>query len=87
MEEFKFRAECIQDVLLLREKLDMHGIKHRILEQQQDKELPDVEVHIEVNCSHGRLVELTASPDDDLHVIRQTLNTPYAYTGERCYAI
>lgn len=83
---FKFRAECLKDAykaikpLFKTDRKDLEYIDIRPL----DKDIPDVVVTISTNLSKEDVLDyLRMVPDG--HVMVETLEFDFNYTGERDY--
>jgi hypothetical protein len=79
MTKYKFRAECIDDVLVFRK--DTTG-KITSLVVNFDDKLPDVTVTFESD-EDPKYIESVIAQIQDGHVMRESLNYADNYTGER----
>ncbi|MDP8227151.1 MAG: hypothetical protein P9L89_05885 [Candidatus Celaenobacter polaris] len=77
--KYKFRAECIKDVLAFRK--EAFG-KHKNLTVNFDDELPDVTVTMASSEDPKHIEDIMAGLEN-CHVMLETLNTEANYTGER----
>jgi len=95
--DYRFRAECMRDVKELEKVLQKAGVypiwgSHEPLKNgkkwvnrfitERDKEFPDVEVWAQSAMEIEELRDYMRMVDDG-HVMVQTLNYTFLYTGER----
>ena len=85
--KIKFRAECLQDVLLLLKRLHIsaiNGLEIQNTQIQKMEGIPDVEC--EIDCGIAlETMRLFMERQRDSHVMRQTAQYSENYTGKRDY--
>ncbi len=82
MNEFKFRAECIKDVITFFErspKISFYVISSATLDDIN--RIPDVDVYIKTTYTLEKILMILSGIDDS-HIMIRTLNYVDKYTGD-----